>query len=68
MATTPVFLPGKSYGWRSLADYSPWGHKDLALSEDRGQLSMVAEQIQRIWFLDVIKLLHQTGNPCLLIS
>ena len=29
MATTPVFLPGKSYGWRSLADYSPWGHKDL---------------------------------------
>ena len=21
---TPVFLPGKSYGWRSLVGYSPW--------------------------------------------
>ena len=24
---TPVFLPGKSCGQRSLAGYSPWGHK-----------------------------------------
>ena len=24
---TPVFLPGKSQGQRSLAGYSPWGHK-----------------------------------------
>ena len=23
----PVFLPGKLHGWRSLAGYSPWGHK-----------------------------------------
>ena len=23
----PVFLPGKSHGQRSLAGYSPWGHK-----------------------------------------
>ena len=22
---TPVLLPGKSYGWRSLVGYSPWG-------------------------------------------
>jgi len=22
---TPVFLPGKSHGWRSLVGYSPWG-------------------------------------------
>ena len=27
MATIPVFLPGKSNGQRSLAGYSPWGHK-----------------------------------------
>ena len=26
---TPVFLPGESHGQRSLADYSPWGHKQL---------------------------------------
>ena len=24
---TPVFLPGKSHGWRSLAGYSPGGGK-----------------------------------------
>ena len=24
---TPVLLPGKSHGWRSLAGYSPRGHK-----------------------------------------
>ena len=25
---TPVFLPGKSHGQRSLAGYSPWDHKE----------------------------------------
>ena len=24
--STPVLLPGKSHGWRSLEGYSPWGH------------------------------------------
>ena len=26
---TPVFLPGKSHGWKSLVGYSPWGRKEL---------------------------------------
>ena len=26
---TPVFLPGKSHGRRSLMGYKPWGHKEL---------------------------------------
>ena len=30
---TPVFLPGKSHGWRSLAGYSPRGHKELDMTE-----------------------------------
>ena len=30
---TPVFLPGKSHGQRSLVGYSPWGHKDLDMTE-----------------------------------
>ena len=30
---TPVFLPGKSYGQRSLASYSPWDCKDLDTAE-----------------------------------
>ena len=33
MAPTPVFLPGKSHGWRSLAGYSPWGLKELDTTE-----------------------------------
>ena len=30
---TPVFLPGKSHGQRSLAGYSPWGRKELDMTE-----------------------------------
>ena len=30
---TPVFLPGKSHGWRSLAGYSPGVRKDLDTTE-----------------------------------
>ena len=30
---TPVFLPGKFYGQRRLAGYSPWGHKELDTTE-----------------------------------
>ena len=33
MQPTPVFLPGKSHGQRSLVGYSPWGHKDLDTTE-----------------------------------
>ena len=30
---TPVFLPGKFHGPRSLAGYSPWGHKESDRTE-----------------------------------
>ena len=30
---TPVFLPGKFHGKRSLVGYSPWGHKELDSTE-----------------------------------
>ena len=29
MKPIPVFSPGESHGQRSLADYSPWGHREL---------------------------------------
>ena len=32
---TPVFLPGKFHGQRSLVGYSPWGHKDLEITEQQ---------------------------------
>ena len=31
--STPVFLPGEFHGQRSLAGYSPWGHKELDMTE-----------------------------------
>ena len=30
---TPVFLPGESQGQRSLAGYSPWGHRESDTTE-----------------------------------
>ena len=33
MATYFSILPGKSPGQRSLAGYSPWGHKELDMTE-----------------------------------
>ena len=33
MATIPVLLPGKSHGQRSLVGYSPWGRKELDMTE-----------------------------------
>ena len=31
--TTPVLLPGKSHGWRSLVGCSPWGHEEWDTTE-----------------------------------
>ena len=33
LSPTPVLLPGKSHGWRSLVGCSPWGHKELDTTE-----------------------------------
>ena len=30
---TPVFLPGESHGQRGLTGYSPWGCKELDMTE-----------------------------------
>ena len=54
MATTPVFLPGESHGWRSLAGYSPRGCKEsdttdrlsIALSENRQEIRAETKKIQ----------------------
>jgi len=31
--TSPVLLPGKLYGKRSLVGYNPWNHKELDTTE-----------------------------------
>ena len=35
MATTPVFLSGKSHGQRNLAGYSPWGLTESDTTEQQ---------------------------------
>ena len=44
---SPVFLPGEFHGQRSLAGYSPWGCKELDITE---RLSMCTREkgIQRL--------------------
>ena len=38
---TPVFLPGESHGQRSLAGYSPWGHKRRTRLRDKERVSFL---------------------------
>ena len=45
---TPVFLPGKSHGQRSLAGCNPWGHKESDTTE-HAHISSSAQNIPRIW-------------------
>ena len=33
MEISSVFLPGESHGQTSLEGYSPWGHKELDMTE-----------------------------------
>ena len=46
---TPVFLPGKSHGQRSLVGYSPWSSKETQLK----QLSMLSKDLMSsvLWTL-----------------
>ena len=50
MATTAVFLAGEPLGWKNLAGYSPWVHKELDMTE---HLILPADRI-----LPASKLLH----------
>ena len=46
---TPVFLPGKSHGWRNLIVYSPWGCKELDTTERLHFLSLLPRRASS-WF------------------
>ena len=43
---TPVLLPGKSHGWRSLTGYSPWGCKESDMTE--GLLLLLLSRFSRV--------------------
>ena len=64
MQPTPVFLPGGSHGQRSLAGYSPWGHKESDTTE---QLTHLLAHIcpTKCWLLTFI--LQVLGQCCLIL-
>ena len=42
---TPVLLPRKFHGWRSLVGYSPWGCKELDMTEQLHFLSFLSQNM-----------------------
>ena len=42
---TPVLLPRKFHGWRSLVSYTPWGHKESDMTEGLHFLSFFIKVI-----------------------
>ena len=59
---TPVFLPGKFHGQRSLAGYSPWGHKESDMTEHTGLLHLYCE------YTCIHECVHVYGNGWVCIS
>ena len=45
MQPTPVFLPGKYHGQRSLAGWSLWGHKESDISKQQTDCELTVAQI-----------------------
>ena len=43
---TPVFLPGKSHGQRSLVGHSQWGHKELDMTEQLTLMESAQTHVQ----------------------
>ena len=47
---TPVFLPGKFHGQRSLVGYSPQGHKELDTTEHLTQMRAILRGGSQFWW------------------
>ena len=63
----PVFLPGKSYRQRCLADYSLWGHKELHILEHEHAPSLTLKPFTYLLDLPVCKWFFNPAvcYPCL---
>ena len=46
---TPVFWPGESHGQKSLAGYSPWGHRELDTTERVTQTPYIIKMRYLLW-------------------
>ena len=45
---TPILLPGKSHGWRSLVGYSPWGRKVSDTTERFTSLHFTSDSGEKV--------------------
>ena len=63
MATHSIILAGKSHGQRSLAGYSPWGHKELDTTEILSSNKLAHAQ-QNWRELTLILTFPFKGGPC----
>ena len=62
-----VFLPGKFHGQRSLAGYSPWGYKELDMTEQLSMLQHVqGRRLKRQCFPSEhkVKSSRRISKPC----
>ena len=60
---TPVLLPGESHSQRNLAGYSPWGHKELDMTEQLStHLSSNKSKTIKIEYINFIQSLIFTLN------
>ena len=66
---TPVLLPGKSHGWRSMVGYSPWGHKESDTTEQL-HLVLVLEALWKedIWYLLMERILIRANSKFIITA
>ena len=55
MATTPVFLPRKSHGQRSLVGCSPWGQEESAMTEHDAHACSWEPWLPLLWWAQVLR-------------
>ena len=53
----PILLPGKSHGQRSLAGYSPWGHKKSDMTEQ-----MAHKMVHLLQLMNLQRLMSLNGH------
>ena len=54
---TPVFLPGRFQGQRSLASYSPWGHRESDTTERPHVHMLLLAKLRTLWVSPVFPLM-----------
>ena len=64
---TPVFLPGKSHGKRSLAGYSPWGCEESDMTEQLSIWERVHTQTHTHIYIYQFSSVQSVAQSCLTV-